>query len=74
MRGVRKAIKFITTEKGKLMPVDAEMHVAKEELNKGKFFLVNGHFQTGINPGQCYYNPHWSTCTNPNKFRKGEGK
>lgn len=69
----RKPIKFITTKAGKLMPVDAKMEVAKEEKDKGTFFLVSGTTQTGIKAGQCYYVPHWSTCTNPDKFRKAIG-
>lgn len=70
----KKPIKFITTKKGKLMPVDAEMKVAKEPSDKGTFFLVNGTTRIGIDVGQCYYVPHWGTCTNPNKFRKDAAK
>jgi hypothetical protein len=66
----KKPIKFITTKAGNQMPVEAEMKVAKEETDKGTFFMVNGTMQTGIKPGQCYYVPHWGTCTTPDKFRK----
>lgn len=65
-----KPIKFIQTKNGRMMPVDAELKVAKEDSGLGTFFLVSGAVQKGITAGQCYYIPHWSTCTNPAAFRR----
>jgi hypothetical protein len=69
-----KDIKFIETKNGKQMPVDAEMQIAKEPKDKGTFFMINGKTQTGIKAGECYYVPHWSTCTDPGKFKKTKGE
>lgn len=67
-----KKIAFIETEKGKKMPVDAE---------KTTIVRQNGEVQTGpelkliVNEhGEMVagYVPHWSTCSSPDKFRKGD--
>lgn len=71
-RACGKEIIFIETENGKKMPVDAE---------KTTIVRQNGKVETGpelkviVNEnGEMVagYVPHWSTCTEPDKFRKGD--
>lgn len=67
-----KEIKFIETENGKKMPVDAEevTIISKDGqvYNGEKLAIIhvgNGEIKAG-------HIPHWSTCSSPDQFRKGD--
>ena len=76
-RSCGASIIWIQTPRGKAMPCDdSPVYYKEAEKGKDKVVLLNGetvscnivkdHWDaTGFG-----YKPHWSTCNNPDKFRK----
>ena len=61
---------FITTKAGKFMPVDIKLTVAQEDDPKMTLVLTDGTVQRGVKKGDAGHIPHWSSCSDPNKFRR----
>lgn len=57
-----KAIKFLPTAGGKLMPVDCEPTKGVVMTRKGE--------GTPVAQVLDVWTPHWATCTAPDKFRR----
>ena len=75
-RECQERIRFISTPKGKQLPINAEAvdatvpKVGDKVVNmKGEVVVVR---ETFARSGGKVWIPHWATCTAPNKFRKSE--
>lgn len=65
----QRRIKFIVMKKsGKLMPVDATLVIAREDL-RGSYVTAGGVMKNGLRKGETGYVPHWATCNTPGRFR-----
>jgi len=74
-RACGKQIGFITsTITGKRIPVDPLSIYVETEKQQNAGTLINEQGITMKNPpiGTIAFAPHWSTCTDPNRFRKGK--
>lgn len=67
-------IGFIKTPKGHRMPVDPEGYLADVEDPKRSIVLTDGTTQKGVKPEDRGYIPHWSTCSDPSRFRRDKAK
>lgn len=76
-RGCGARIMFLRTPAEKWLPVNPEL-VSSDDLDDGdKLVTEAGNIVTvgGKKPdgyGIDGYVPHWATCTDPNRFRKGK--
>lgn len=64
-------IKFIKMEKsGRFMPVDAALFVAKVDDPEMSLVQTDGTMKRGVKVGEVGYVSHFSTCSEPDRFRK----
>lgn len=63
-------IAFLMTPKGHRMPVDAEIQRAESDDPEKTIVTPGGQTKKGVLAGECFYVPHWQTCSDPKRFRR----
>jgi hypothetical protein len=66
----RAPIIFITTKRGKQMPCDAALFIAKDDDRAVQLVLSDGSVKHGVQVGDVGHISHFATCGFADEFRK----